>query len=112
MNRSTYVTAPIKITTRNTRNQLILGCRRRIFHFEPRKYIQSSYHLTQMGVNPSLKPLTGLSQSRWLCESLGLTPAAPPEYGGRRGGKNNFGVWLVGYADQPHPKPHSVQLIW
>ena len=52
--RSTYVTNAIKITSRKTRNQLILGRRWRKFHFEPRKYIQSSYHLMQIGVNPSL----------------------------------------------------------
>src|ERR1700690_4454776 len=38
-----------------------------------------------------------------LCESLGLTPAAS-------GGKRDFGVWLVGCADQPHPKPLSVKI--
>jgi len=50
---------------------------------------------------------TGLSQSRWLCESLGLTPAASRK--GRGAGpaeKRDFGVWLVGAADQPHPKKH------
>ena len=53
---------------------------------------------------PKLFRPPGLSQSRGLCKSLGLTPAAS-------GGKRDFGVWLVGCADQPHPKPHSVKLL-
>jgi hypothetical protein len=44
-----------------------------------------------------------LSQSRWFCQSLGLTTAAS-------GGKN-FGLWLVGAADQPQPKTHSVKIF-
>jgi len=58
------------------------------------------------------KNRAGFSQSRWLCESLGLTPAAPrKKRGAGPAEKRDFGVWLVGCADQPHPKPHSVKLL-
>jgi hypothetical protein len=35
---------------------------------------------------------SGLLQSRWLCESLGLNPAAPPEYGAGAAEKRDFGA--------------------
>jgi len=55
---------------------------------------------------------SGLSQSGWLCESLGLTPAAPrKKRGAGPAEKRDFGVGLVGYADQPHPKPHSAKQL-
>ena len=54
----------------------------------------------------------GLLQSRWLFESLDLTPAAPRKKSGAGAAeKRNFGAWLVGAADQPRPKPHSVKLL-
>ena len=35
----------------------------------------------------------------------------PGQAGAGAGEKRDFGVWLVGAADQPHPKPHSVKLL-
>jgi len=56
--------------------------------------------------------ISGLSQNGWLCESLGLTPAAPrKKRGAGPAEKRDFGVGLVGTVDQPHPKPHSVKQL-
>jgi hypothetical protein len=64
----------------------------------------NNYRANNFGNQSAFTSGSGLSQSRGLCKSLGLTPAAPRK-------KRGAGPAEKEILGCRHPKPHSVKLL-